>query len=89
MAPIHVVFLHSRLTEVRFTQLWASMPVYEFFETGDGMHYLTTPRAGEYLWIRSAQFTLPNIGQTGGLWEEARESRCFWARLVDPVGGAG
>lgn len=54
MDPIHAVSLHSRLTEVHFTQPWASMPVYEFFETGDGMHYLTTRRVGEYLWIRSA-----------------------------------
>ncbi len=89
MDPIHAVFLHSRLTEVHFTKPWASMPVYEFFETGDGMHYLTTRRVGEFLWIRSAQFTLSNIGQTGGLWEEATESKYFGrvslTRWVVPV----
>ncbi len=89
MDPIHAVFLHSRVGEVQFTQPWAEMPVYEFFETGDGMHYLTIRRVGEYLWIRAAQYSLPNIGQTGGLFEEVDGSKYFGrvslTRWVVPV----
>jgi hypothetical protein len=89
MDPIHAVFLHSRIAEVQFTQSWAEMPVFEFFETGDGMHYLTIRRVGDYLWIRTAQYTLPNIGQTGGLFEEVDTSKYFGrvslTRWVVPV----
>jgi nitrite reductase/ring-hydroxylating ferredoxin subunit len=77
MDPIHAVFLHSRMNEIHFTQAWGEMPVYEFFETDDGMFYLTTRRVGDYLWVRSAQYTMPNIGQTGALWEDAVASKYF------------
>ena len=77
MDPIHAVYLHARVNRVQLSGPWAEVPTCEFFESGDSMYYVTGRRVGDMVWIRSGEIILPNLVQTGSLWEEARAERLF------------
>jgi phenylpropionate dioxygenase-like ring-hydroxylating dioxygenase large terminal subunit len=77
MDPIHAVFLHTRLTNVQFTQAWGEMPTVDFGELDDGMYYINCRRVGPMIWIRSNHLFLPNVGQVAALWEDADREKYF------------
>ena len=77
MDPIHAVYLHARVNRQQLSAPWAEMPTFEFFECGDSAVYVTVRRVGDMVWIRSGEIVLPNLVQTGSLWEEARAERLF------------
>ena len=77
MDPVHAVYLHTLVGEVQLSGPWGEIPTYEFFECGDSMYYITGRQVGDMVWIRSGEIILPNLVQTGSLWEEARAERYF------------
>ena len=77
MDPIHAVYLHALVGEVQLSGPWGEIPTYEFSECGDSMYYITGRRVGDMVWIRSGEIIVPNLVQTGSLWEEARAERYF------------
>lgn len=77
MDPIHAVFLHTRLTNVQFTEAWGEMPTVDFGELDDGMYYINCRRVGSMVWIRSNHLFLPNVGQVAALWEDADKTKYF------------
>ena len=77
MDPVHAVFLHTKLTNVQFTEAWGEMPTVEFGELEDGMYYINCRRLGDMVWIRSNHLQLPNMGQVASLWEDADEEKLF------------
>ncbi len=92
MDPIHAVYLHAVVGNVQLSGPWGEIPTYEFHECGDSIHYITARRVGEMVWVRSGEIILPNLVQTGSLWEEARAERYFsrvslsrWDVPVDDV----
>ena len=78
MDPIHAVYLHALVGNVQLSGPWGEIPTYEFYECGESM-YITSParRVDDMVWVRSGEIILPNLVQTGSLWEEARAERYF------------
>ena len=63
MDPAHLAFLHTLPGSVGFTEDLAPLGVWDFMETPAGMVYIDTHRQGERVWVRVADFMLPNIHQ--------------------------
>ena len=77
MDPIHAVYLHALVGNVQLSGPWGEIPTCEFYECGESMYYITGRRVGDMVWVRSGEIILPNLVQTGSLWEEARAERYF------------
>lgn len=75
--PIHVLHLHARSSGVQFGVASGVDQEIEYRNTPIGMINVQSRRVGDHLWIRSTESILPNMNQTGAIFEEATEEKYF------------
>ncbi len=63
MDPAHLAFLHTLPGSEGFTEDFKEQPEWDWMETPVGMVYIDTRRQGDRVWVRVADFILPNIHQ--------------------------
>ena len=63
MDPAHLAFLHTLPGSEGFTEDLKELGEWDWMETPLGMVYIDTRRQGERVWVRVADFILPNIHQ--------------------------
>jgi hypothetical protein len=63
MDPAHLAFLHTLPGSEGFTEDFKEQPEWDWMETPIGMVYIDTRRQGDRVWVRVADFILPNIHQ--------------------------
>jgi phenylpropionate dioxygenase-like ring-hydroxylating dioxygenase large terminal subunit len=63
MDPAHLQFLHTLPGSEGFTEDFKEHPEWDWMETPVGMVYIDTRRQGDRVWVRVADFILPNIHQ--------------------------
>jgi phenylpropionate dioxygenase-like ring-hydroxylating dioxygenase large terminal subunit len=63
MDPAHLQFLHTLPGSEGFTEDFNEKPEWDWMETPVGMVYIDTRRQGDRVWVRVADFILPNIHQ--------------------------
>ena len=67
--PLHVVFLHTRVNEVQFTEKLGIFPVIEWNPYDLGLFYTKGRRMGDYVWISTNDVVLPNFTQAGCVYD--------------------
>ena len=75
--PIHVLHLHARSSGVQFGAASGVDQEIEYRNTPIGMINVQTRRVGDMLWVRSTESILPNVNQTGAIFEEAECEKYF------------
>ena len=87
--PIHVLHLHARSSGVQFGAASGIDQVIEYQDTPLGMMNVQTRQVSEHVWVRTVDSILPNVNQTGAIWEEAEAvkafQRCAMLRWMVPV----
>jgi phenylpropionate dioxygenase-like ring-hydroxylating dioxygenase large terminal subunit len=63
MDPAHLAFLHTLPGSDGFTEDFKEHAEWDWMETPIGMVYIDTRRQGDRVWVRVADFILPNIHQ--------------------------
>jgi phenylpropionate dioxygenase-like ring-hydroxylating dioxygenase large terminal subunit len=63
MDPAHLAFLHTLPGSEGFTEDLADLGEWDWMETPVGMVYIDTRRQADRVWVRVADFILPNIHQ--------------------------
>jgi nitrite reductase/ring-hydroxylating ferredoxin subunit len=63
MDPAHLAFLHTLPGSEGFTEDLQALGEWDWMETPAGMVYIDTRRQGDRVWVRVADFILPNIHQ--------------------------
>jgi hypothetical protein len=63
MDPAHVAFLHTLPGSDGFSQDFKELAEWDWMETPIGMVYIDTRRYEDKVWVRVADFILPNIHQ--------------------------
>lgn len=63
MDPAHLAFLHTLPGSEGFTEDLKALGEWDWMETPIGMVYIDTRRQGDRVWVRVADFILPNIHQ--------------------------
>ena len=63
MDPAHLAFLHTIPGSEGFTEDLKELGEWDWMETPVGMVYIDTRRQGDRVWVRVADFILPNIHQ--------------------------
>jgi nitrite reductase/ring-hydroxylating ferredoxin subunit len=63
MDPAHLAFLHTLPGSEGFTADLKELGEWDWMETPIGMVYIDTRREGDRVWVRVADFILPNIHQ--------------------------
>ena len=63
MDPAHLAFLHTLPGSQGFTEDFKEKPEWDWMETPLGMVYIDTRRQSDRVWVRVADFILPNIHQ--------------------------
>jgi nitrite reductase/ring-hydroxylating ferredoxin subunit len=63
MDPAHLAFLHTLPGSEGFTEDLKALGEWDWMETPVGMVYIDTRRQGDRVWVRVADFILPNIHQ--------------------------
>jgi nitrite reductase/ring-hydroxylating ferredoxin subunit len=63
MDPAHLAFLHTLPGSEGFTDDFKEQPEWDWMQTPVGMVYIDTRRQGDRVWVRVADFILPNIHQ--------------------------
>jgi phenylpropionate dioxygenase-like ring-hydroxylating dioxygenase large terminal subunit len=63
MDPAHLAFLHTLPGSEGFTEDLRALGEWDWMETPVGMVYIDTRRQGDRVWVRVADFILPNIHQ--------------------------
>jgi phenylpropionate dioxygenase-like ring-hydroxylating dioxygenase large terminal subunit len=89
--PMHVVFLHTRVNIVQFTEKLGVLPVMEWRKRPFGLFYTKARRINEYIWISTNDVIFPNFTQAGAVYEstEGKEPKYFgrnsFTRWIVPV----
>jgi nitrite reductase/ring-hydroxylating ferredoxin subunit len=90
--PVHVVYLHTRMTGAQFGDASGERQAIEYRETPLGMINIQTRAWKGHLWTRCTESILPNGNQTGAIWEAADAPKLFqrsamlrWVVPVDDV----
>jgi nitrite reductase/ring-hydroxylating ferredoxin subunit len=87
--PAHVLWLHARNAGAHFDESNSAEQELDFVATPLGMMNVQTRRWGGMVWTRTVECILPNLNQTGAIWEAAREAKTFQrvglTRWVVPV----
>lgn len=87
--PVHVVWLHARNAGAHFDESNAADQELDFMPTPLGMMNVQTRRWGGMVWSRTVECILPNLNQTGAIWEDAAVEKAFQrvglTRWVVPV----
>jgi hypothetical protein len=63
MDPAHLAFLHTLPGSQGFTDDFKELGEWDWMETPIGMVYIDTRRQGDRVWLRLADFIVPNIHQ--------------------------
>src|SRR5580704_10945753 len=63
MDPAHLAFLHTLPGSEGFTDDFKELGEWDWMETPVGMVYIDTRRQGDRVWVRVADFILPNVHQ--------------------------
>jgi phenylpropionate dioxygenase-like ring-hydroxylating dioxygenase large terminal subunit len=75
--PVHVVYLHTRMSGAQFGEASGADQALDYLETPLGMVNVQTRNwAGRY-WTRMTESILPNGNQTGAIWEAADREKIF------------
>lgn len=75
--PVHVVWLHARHAGAHFDDSNAAAQELDFVATPLGMMNVQSRRWGDMVWTRTVECILPNMNQTGAIWEAARAPKTF------------
>ncbi len=75
MDPMHVVFLHTRVNRVQFTEKLGILPVVVWHERPTGFFYTKGRRIGDFVWISTNDLILPNFTQAGAVYESTDGTR--------------
>lgn len=75
--PIHVPWLHARHAGAHFDESNAAEQELDFQPTPLGMMNVQSRRWGARVWTRTVECVLPNMNQTGAIWEAARQAKTF------------
>ena len=75
--PVHVVYLHTRMSGAQFGDASGEEQVIDYRETPLGMVNVQTRRWRGHLWTRMVETILPNANQTGAIWEAADQEKIF------------
>ena len=75
--PLHVVYLHTRMTGAQFGEASGAMQEIEYRETPLGMINIQTRLWNAHYWTRLTDSILPNGNQTGAIWEAADRRKVF------------
>ena len=75
--PIHVLHLHARVSGVQFGEASGIDQIIEYQDTPLGMINVQTRHVGRRAWVRTVETILPNVNQTGAIWEEAEQEKYF------------
>ena len=91
MDPYHVVFLHTRVNVVQFTEKLGVIPSLDWREVDAGFFYTKARRLDDHIWISTNDIILPNFTQAGCVFESTngKEPKYFgrnsFTRWVVPV----
>ncbi|MCW5738111.1 MAG: aromatic ring-hydroxylating dioxygenase subunit alpha [Enhydrobacter sp.] len=77
MDPIHSVFLHTRVSNVQFSQSFGALPVVRYRQTELGVISTAVRRIGENVWVRVNDDLTPNVAQFGPPWEDGSQEKLF------------
>ena len=89
--PMHVVFLHTRVNIVQFTEKLGYWPIMDWRERPIGLFYTKARRVNDYVWISTNDVILPNFTQAGAVYENTDGTepkyfgRCSFTRWVVPI----
>jgi nitrite reductase/ring-hydroxylating ferredoxin subunit len=75
--PVHVVWLHARHAGAHFDESNAADQELDFMPTPLGMMNVQSRRWGTRVWTRTVECVLPNLNQTGAIWETAGQAKLF------------
>lgn len=75
--PVHVVYLHTRMTGQQFGDASGAEQVIDYRETPIGMVNVQTRLWKGHYWTRCTETILPNGNQTGAIWEAADRTKVF------------
>jgi nitrite reductase/ring-hydroxylating ferredoxin subunit len=75
--PVHVVYLHTRMSGAQFGDASGAEQVIDYRETPLGMVNVQTRRWRGHYWTRLTESILPNGNQTGAIWEAADRRKIF------------
>ncbi|MBI3513726.1 MAG: Rieske 2Fe-2S domain-containing protein [Proteobacteria bacterium] len=75
--PVHVVYLHTRMSGAQFGDASGAEQAIDYRATPLGMVNVQTRRWGGHLWTRMTETILPNANQTGAIWEAADRPKTF------------
>ena len=91
MDPMHVVYLHTRVNIVQFTEKLGIHPLADFRERPFGLFYTKARRVNEYIWFSTNDVIFPNFTQAGCVYNstDGGEPKYFgrnsFSRWVVPV----
>jgi nitrite reductase/ring-hydroxylating ferredoxin subunit len=87
--PVHVVYLHTRMSGAQFGDASGADQVIEYRQTPLGMVNVQTRRWSGHYWTRNTETILPNCNQGGAVWEAADRRKVFqrtaFTRWMVPV----
>ena len=91
--PVHVVYLHTRMTGAQFGDASGAEQEIEYRETPIGMVNVQTRFWKGHYWTRVTDTILPNGNQTGAIWRwpiakkssNARRCCAGWCRSMTPT----
>ncbi len=75
--PVHVVYLHTRISGAQFGDASGADQVLDYRETPLGMVNVQTRHWKGRYWTRMTESILPNANQTGAIWEAAERQKIF------------
>ena len=75
--PVHVVYLHTRLTGAQFGDASGAEQEIDYVETPLGMMNVQTRLWKNHFWTRTTESILPNCNQGGAVWETADTTKLF------------
>ncbi len=87
--PIHNAYLHAIVSGLQFSAAFREQPVLDFVETPQGFLSMATRKVNDFVFTRSSDIILPNIGQFAGGANPANAESFFIAafttRWVTPI----
>jgi hypothetical protein len=90
--PVHVVYLHTRMSGQQFGDASGATQAIAYRPTPLGMVNVQTRHWGGHFWTRCTETILPNCNQGGAVWEAADARKVFrraaFTRWMVPVDDA-
>ncbi len=75
--PVHVVYLHTRMSGAQFGDASGAEQAIEYRKTPLGMVNVQSRNWNGNFWNRTTETILPNCNQGGAIWEEADGEKIF------------